>query len=74
MVTQSCLSPERDCDPGQHVGYGAYLLLLPAAWKVFFNRYNFLLWMEWIAVWAFAAAWLTKGHAILAESQSTSSR
>ena len=23
--------------------------------------------MEWVAVWAFAAAWLTKGRAILAE-------
>ncbi len=23
--------------------------------------------MEWIAVWAFAAAWLTKGRAIFAE-------
>ena len=23
--------------------------------------------MEWVAVWAFAAAWLTKGRAILAD-------
>lgn len=46
---------------------GSYLVLLPSSWKGFFNRYNFLLWMEWIAVWAFAAAWLTKGHAILAD-------
>ncbi len=46
---------------------GSYLVLLPSAWKVHFNRFNFLLWMEWIAVWAFAAAWLTKGHAILAD-------
>lgn len=46
---------------------GAYLLFLPAAWKEAFNRYNFLFWMEWIAVWAFAAAWLAKGRTILAE-------
>lgn len=46
---------------------GCYMFLLPSGWKAAFNRYNFLLWMEWIAVWAFAAAWLTKGHAILAE-------
>ena len=46
---------------------GGYLFLLPSGWKVLLNRYNFLLWMEWIAVWAFAAAWLTKGHAILAD-------
>ena len=44
-----------------------YLILLPATWKLSLNRYNFLLWMEWIAVWSFAAAWLTKGHAILAD-------
>ncbi len=49
------------------VAMGGYLFLLPGDWKVLFNRYNFLLWMEWIAVWAFAAAWLTKGHAIVAE-------
>ncbi len=46
---------------------GGYLFLLPPSWKIFLNRYNFLLWMEWIAVWAFAAAWLIKGHAILAD-------
>ncbi len=46
---------------------GGYLFLLHPSWKIFLNRYNFLLWMEWIAVWAFAAAWLIKGHAILAD-------
>ena len=46
---------------------GAYLFLLPVGAKRRFNEYNALFWMEWVAVWAFAAAWLTKGRAILAE-------
>jgi hypothetical protein len=25
--------------------------------------------MEWIAVWAFSAAWLVKGQALLADSE-----
>lgn len=37
---------------------GAYLFLLPAGLKRRFNDYNFLFWMEWVAVWAFAAALL----------------
>ena len=49
------------------IAMGAYLLLFPEGWKRRFNDYNFLFWMEWVAVWAFAAAWLTKGRAILAE-------
>ena len=49
------------------IAMGAYLFLLPAEWKRRFNDYHFLFWMEWIAVWAFAAAWLTKGRAILAD-------
>lgn len=46
---------------------GIYLLLIPAEWKSWLNDYNFLFWMEWVAVWSFAAAWLTKGRVILAE-------
>jgi len=46
---------------------GAYLLLLPAEWKGFCNTYNTLFWLEWIAIWAFAAAWLTKGRVIIAD-------
>jgi hypothetical protein len=46
---------------------GCYLLLLPAEWKQLLNRYNFLFWMESIAVWSFASAWLTAGRTILAE-------
>lgn len=46
---------------------GAYLFLLPAGWKRRCNEYHFLFWGEWVAVWAFAAAWLTKGRAILAD-------
>ncbi|APZ90980.1 hypothetical protein [Fuerstiella marisgermanici] len=46
---------------------GAYLLLLPKAWKHWLNEYNFLFWGEWIVLWAFAAAWLTKGRTIVAD-------
>ncbi|GAB5442021.1 MAG: DUF998 domain-containing protein [Fuerstiella sp.] len=46
---------------------GAYLFLMPQPWKLWLNRYNYLFWMEWVAVWAFAAAWLTKGRAIVAD-------
>ncbi|QEH35928.1 hypothetical protein OJF2_44850 [Aquisphaera giovannonii] len=46
---------------------GGYLFLLPAGPKRLLNDFNFLFWMEWVAVWAFAAAWLTKGRAILAD-------
>ncbi|WP_231742074.1 hypothetical protein [Stieleria varia] len=49
------------------VAMGAYLFLFPAHWKSVCNQYNFLFWMEWIAVWSFAAAWLTKGRAIFAD-------
>ena len=46
---------------------GAYLLLFPVAWKRRCNEYHFLFWGEWVAVWAFAAAWLTKGRALVAD-------
>jgi hypothetical protein len=46
---------------------GAFLLLVPAGWKSRMNDYHFLFWMEWVAIWAFAAAWLTKGRAIVAD-------
>jgi hypothetical protein len=49
------------------IAMGAYLFLIPGDWRRIFNDYNFLFWMEWVAVWSFAAAWLTKGRAILAE-------
>src|SRR3954453_1204141 len=49
------------------IAMGAYLLLFPEGWRRRFDDYNFLFWMEWVAVWAFAAAWLTKGRAILAD-------
>ncbi len=49
------------------VAMGVYLLLPATELKAWLNRYNFLLWGEWIAVWAFAAAWLTKGRAIFAD-------
>lgn len=46
---------------------GIHLFLLPADWKNRLNDYHFLFWMEWLATWAFAAAWLTKGRAIVAD-------
>lgn len=49
------------------IAMGVDLFLLPALWRQRLNDYNFLFWMEWIAVWAFAAAWLTKGRAIVAD-------
>ncbi|MDM4018320.1 hypothetical protein [Roseiconus lacunae] len=49
------------------IAMGSYLLLLPVEWKRWLNDLNFLFWAEWVAVWAFAAAWLTKGHIIVAE-------
>lgn len=49
------------------IAMAAYLFLAPTAWKVYLNGYNFLFWMEWVAVWAFAAAWLAKGKTIVAE-------
>jgi hypothetical protein len=46
---------------------GTHLFLVPTEWKHRLNDYHFLFWMEWLATWAFAAAWLTKGRAIVAE-------
>jgi len=39
---------------------GAYLFLFPQPWKDWFDRFNALFWLEWIALWAFSAAWLTR--------------
>jgi hypothetical protein len=49
------------------IAMGVYLVLLPEDWRRLFNHYNFLFWTEWVAVWAFAASWLTKGRAIFAD-------
>jgi hypothetical protein len=46
---------------------GAYLFLFSTELKQQCNQYNLLFWLEWIAIWAFASAWLTKGRAIFAE-------
>ena len=46
---------------------GVYLLLLPPAWTRWCNSFHLLFWLEWVAVWAFAAAWLTKGRAIFTD-------
>lgn len=45
---------------------GVYVAL-PGNLKSIFNRYHFMFWMEWVALWAFAAAWLTKGRAIFTD-------
>ncbi|TWT74377.1 hypothetical protein [Allorhodopirellula solitaria] len=46
---------------------GVYLFLLNRHWKEILNSYHFLFWMESIAVWSFAAAWLARGRAIIAD-------
>ena len=43
---------------------GGYLLLLPTRYVRICDRWNALFWLEWTALWAFAAAWLTKGRVI----------
>ncbi|WP_417748128.1 hypothetical protein [Rosistilla oblonga] len=49
------------------VTMGGFLFVLNSQWKQTLNDYNFLFWMEWIAIWAFAAAWLAKGRTIIAD-------
>ncbi len=44
-----------------------YLFILNPEWKRLLDDWNFLFWMEWIATWAFASAWLTKGRVIVAD-------
>ncbi|TWU19116.1 hypothetical protein [Allorhodopirellula heiligendammensis] len=46
---------------------GIYLFFLDDDWKQLLTSYHFLFWMEWIAVWSFAAAWLARGRAIIAD-------
>ena len=47
---------------------GIHLFVLPNDAKATLNHFGFIFWMEWIAVWAFSAAWLVKGQALLADS------
>jgi len=49
------------------VAMGVYLMLIPIEWKRVCNAYNVLFWLEGIAIWAFAGAWLTKGRVIVAD-------
>lgn len=60
-------TPLRYIFVGTMAAMGGYMVLIPIAWKRWLNAWNFLFWLECVAVWAFAAAWLTKGHAIFAE-------
>jgi hypothetical protein len=43
---------------------GTYLFVLPGDWRKACDDYNLLFWLEWIALWAFAAAWLIKGRTL----------
>ena len=45
----------------------AYLFLPSPSLKETLNRFNLLFWLEWIAVWAFASAWLAKGRVLVAD-------
>lgn len=49
------------------VAMGVYLLLLPPDWTRWCNALHLLFWLEWLAVWSFAVAWLTKGRAIFTD-------
>ena len=44
-----------------------YLFLPSESLKETLNRFNLLFWLEWIAVWSFASAWLAKGRAMVAD-------
>lgn len=46
---------------------GVYLFLLSPEQRAVLDKYNALFWGEWVAVWAFSTAWLTKGHALVAD-------
>ena len=46
---------------------GTYLTVFPTRWVAFADKFHALFWLEWAAVWAFAAAWLTKGRSIVAD-------
>lgn len=46
---------------------GVLILLGPTGLRPWMTRTNALFWLEWIAVWAFSAAWLTKGRAMVTE-------
>ncbi len=56
------------CFPCCRVLMAIHVFHLPASLKERLNQFNFLFWMEWIAVWAFSAAWLVKGQAPFADS------
>ncbi|MCG6158323.1 hypothetical protein [Rubinisphaera margarita] len=49
------------------IAMGGYLFVIPLDWKTFLDQFNVLFWLEWVAIWSFAAAWLTKGRVILAD-------
>lgn len=49
------------------VAMAIQLFFLTDPQKQWLNQINAFFWLEWIAVWAFAAAWLTKGRAIFTD-------
>ena len=46
------------------LGMGVYLFLLSPDLRELCDRWNVLFWLEWIAIWSFASAWLTKGRVL----------
>jgi len=54
-------------------GIGTCFFLVPSHVKVKLNALGFVFWVEWLAVWAFSAAWLTKGRAIFDDVAETPS-
>lgn len=52
---------------GSVASMGAIILLGHFGWRDWTTRYDVLFWLEWLAVWAFSTAWLTKGRAVVTE-------
>lgn len=48
---------------GSLIAMGVHLFLLDEEWQRTLNGYRAIFWLESIAVWAFAIAWLIKGRA-----------
>ncbi len=47
------------------VAMGVYLMILPPTWRAVADAMHALFWLEWVAIWSFAAAWLLKGRVIV---------
>ncbi|MEZ6125296.1 MAG: hypothetical protein R3C49_19275 [Planctomycetaceae bacterium] len=49
------------------IAMGSSFFLMPTRLRETLDSWGFVFWMEWIAVWAFSAAWLAKGRALFAD-------